>query len=368
MQTNGHRQSLGRRIAAALYGSTPLGTLGRAVASHYVLIPQRYRLRPRTVPIYQIFIYHRVNDDFDPFLPSVPVAAFRKQMEFLKKHFSVLSLNELATSSFPENGQKFHVAITFDDGYRDNFLCAFPVLRDLGLPATIFLTTGCLESRELPWYDQISWAFKLTAQPRFSVAHIRGPEASLQGFRERLQSRDKTLVWLRTIEQNDRLRCIGDVLRSLRVPKQISLPNPMLSWEEVRQMTKWNISFGAHTVSHPVLATLTDDQLNLEITGSKRAIEDRLQIPVRHFAYPFGQPSDVGANAKQAVRRAGFSAAVWGFNNPGSDVFELKRFSPRFNPWDFHPGRFAMMLDWYRLTGVGDRKDTGQLGKVEERK
>ena len=129
----------------------------------------------------------------------------------------------------------------------------------------------------------------------------------------------------------------------------------MLSWDEVRQMYKQHISFGAHTVTHPVLSKLSDTKLAAEITGSKNKIEEKLNAPVQHFAYPFGQPSDVGAGVKEAVRRAGFATAVttvWGFNRPGDDLYDLKRFSPRFNPWDFDPGRFAMMLDWYRLTGV----------------
>lgn len=363
--TNGHRSSVGRRVVAALYASTPLGTMGRAVASQYELDLRRHRLHRRTVPIYQILIYHRVNDDYDPFLPALPVAAFRKQMEFLKRNFPVLSLNELASGSFPENRKKYCVAITFDDGYRDNFLCALPVLKDFSLPATIFLTTGCLESGELPWYDQISWAFKLTTQARLSLGHLGGPEACLDGRSERLQAMRRTLAWLRAVKEDDRLRHIPQLLDALRVPAYLSVPNPMLSWEEVRQMSKQNISFGAHTVSHPALAKMRGDRLEAEIMGSKNKIEEKLQIPVRHFAYPFGQPSDVSTEAKQAVQRAGFSTAVttvWGFNRPGDDLYELKRFSPRFNPWDFHLGRFAMMLDWYRLAGVEPREEQGTWG------
>jgi len=281
-------------------------------------------------------------------------------MEFLKRRFPVLSLNELASNSFPQSGEKYCVAITFDDGYRDNFLCAFPVLKAFDLPATIFLTTGCLESGELPWYDQISWAFKLTTQPRLSLGHLGGPEACLGGRPERLQAMNKTLAWLRVVQDDERLRQIPRVLDALHVPTHLSVPNPMLSWEEVRQMYKHNISFGAHTVSHPVLAKVRGDRLEAEILGSKNKIEEKLQCTVRHFAYPFGQPTDVSAEAKQVVQGAGFATAVttvWGFNRPGDDLFELKRFSPRFNPWDFHPGRFALMLDWYRLTGVQQREE-----------
>jgi len=101
--TNGHRTPPGRRIAAMLYGTTPLGTVGREIASRYELDTKGHRLHRRTQPICQIFIYHRVNDENDPFFPAVPVTAFRKQMEFLKKNFPIVSLDEIARAPFLQN-------------------------------------------------------------------------------------------------------------------------------------------------------------------------------------------------------------------------------------------------------------------------
>ena len=349
---NGHARSVIRRAAEVLY-TTPLAALGRAVASRYEFGPSR-QLRRRTAAICQIFIFHRVNDDFDPFLPSVPIAAFRKQMEFLKRNFPIISMDEIGRGSFPPN-EKYCAAVTFDDGYRDNFTCAFPVLKNLGMPASIFLTTGSIESGEMSWYDQVSWAFKLTMQPNALLSTFGGPDLSLEKHSDRVQSMGKTLGWLRALSEIERMNTLPHVFRVLHVPMPLSVPKPMLDWDEIRQMSKQGISFGAHTVSHPALSRISKDRLEAEIVESKTKIENELQMPVNHFAYPFGQPSDIGPDAKLAVQRAGFQTAVtttWGFNRPGDDLFGLKRFSPRFNPWDFDPGRFAMMLDWYRFAGV----------------
>jgi peptidoglycan/xylan/chitin deacetylase (PgdA/CDA1 family)/CelD/BcsL family acetyltransferase involved in cellulose biosynthesis len=360
--TNGHKSSIGQRAVAALYGATPLGAVGRAVASRYELDLARHRLRRRATPICHIFIYHRVNDDYDPFLPSIPVMVFRKQMEFLRKNFPVVSLEEIASGEFPQNREKYCIAITFDDGYRDNFLHAFPVLKDLGMPATFFLATGYIETGEMPWYDQVCWAFKLTTQPQFSLGSIGGPNASLGSRSERLQAMGKTLAWLREAKEAERTRMIPRLLEALGVPGPLSLPNLMLSWAQVQQMSKEKFTFGAHTVSHPALSRISGERLEAEILESKDKIEEKLQLPVAHFAYPFGQPFDINAESKQAVQRAGFSTAVttaWGFNRPGDDLFELKRFNPWFRAWDFDPGRFGMVLDWYRLTGVNGRVKQG---------
>ena len=353
--TNGHRSSLGRRVMTSLYASTALGSMGRAFASRYELDLARTRLNRRKTPICQIFIFHRVNDDYDPFLPSVPVAVFRKQMEFLKQNFPIISLDQVASGSYAESGEKYSVAITFDDGYRDNFLKAFPVLNKLEMPATIFLATGYIESGELPWYDQISWAFKLTTRPRFSLADVGGPETALNQRSEVLQAMGKTLAWLRTIEDEKRRTIIPRIFEELGVSDGLSVPNSMLSWDEIKQMSKQKITFGAHTISHPALSRTNSARLETEIVGSKNKIEETLDLPVRHFAYPFGQPSDVSDEAKKIVQRAGFSSAVttvWGFNRPGDDLYDLKRFSPRSNAWDSDLAKMAMKLDWYRLAGL----------------
>jgi peptidoglycan/xylan/chitin deacetylase (PgdA/CDA1 family)/CelD/BcsL family acetyltransferase involved in cellulose biosynthesis len=348
---NGQVSSWSRRVAGTLYARTPLSALGRGLTTRYEFDRVRHKLGRRAQTICQILIYHRVNDDYDPYLPSVPVQVFKKQIEFLKTNFRVVSLDEIAAGSFEHIKEKYCVAVTFDDGYRDNFLHAFPILKNLAVPATIFLTTGSIEGGESSWYDQVSLAFKLTVQPHLSIGRPGSPALSLEGRAKRLEGMSKTLGWLRGLEAAERNRIIPCLFDALQVPATLSLPSPMLNWDEVRQMAKQNIAFGAHTVNHPSLAKLDAAQLHAEIAGSKNKIEEKLQLPVRHFAYPFGQPADIGPQAKSIVKLAGFSTAVttiWGFNRAGDDLFELKR----FNPWDSNPGIFAMMLDWYRLSGV----------------
>jgi hypothetical protein len=103
-----------------------------------------------------------VNDDAHPFFTGTPVVLFRRQMELLRHYFTVLPLEDLAERArrreLPDNG----VAITFDDGYRDNYTHAFSVLRELGLPATIFLTTEALDANALLWHDRVFDAFHRT--------------------------------------------------------------------------------------------------------------------------------------------------------------------------------------------------------------
>jgi peptidoglycan/xylan/chitin deacetylase (PgdA/CDA1 family) len=289
-----------------------------------------------------------VNDDRDPYFNALPVSQFRDQMEYLAQHFRLVSLDQLASRVLPCNGHRCSVAITFDDGYRDNFVHAFPILRKMGIPATIFLTTGYIESGQLPWYDQVRLAFKLTAESRFSMPLGGATNEALDTEADRLQTMENVLAWLRNVGDSDRLGWLPELFRSLRVPSDLNLPGTMLAWNEIRQMSKAGISFGAHTVTHPVLGGLPLSRLNDEILGSKKTVEDRLQVPVRHFAYPFGKPADFGCDAKSIVQAAGFQTAVTtisGVNGPEQDLLELKR----FNLKEPDRGLFGLKLDWSRM-------------------
>jgi peptidoglycan/xylan/chitin deacetylase (PgdA/CDA1 family) len=219
----------------------------------------------------------------------------------------------------------------------------------MGIPATIFLTTRYVDTGELAWYDEVRLAFKLTSQPRISLQSIGGPSISLDTEEQRVRAMEFTLSWLRNIDDANRLLYLPELFRNLRVTGQLILPASMLGWCEIRQMNKAGIQFGAHTVTHPVLGSLPVSRLREEILGSKMVLEDRLQVPVRHFAYPFGKPADLCGSAKQVVQAAGFQTAVTtipGLNLPGEDLLELKRVS--FDEPD--PGLFGMKLDWSRMS------------------
>lgn len=343
-----------RRLISHLYSGTLLGALSRQLASRYTWTSNGNggaHFHVRRAPACTIFRYHRVNENRDPFFDALPTSQFCAQMEYLSQHFHLISLDQLASGQVSSNGHRCSVAITFDDGYRDNFVHAFPILKKMGIPATIFLTTGYIDSGQLPWYDQVRLAFKLTTERIFSLQAMGGPSIPMDGERGRLKAMQLALNWLRITGDSNRLSWLPELFKSLRVPDELNLPATMLDWNEIRQMAREGISFGAHTVTHPALGSLSVPRLQDEIFGSKRTVEDRLQVQVSHFAYPFGKPVDFGSDAKRVVKAAGFQTAVTtisGVNEPDQDLLELKRFD--LNEPD--RGLFGLKLDWSRMFAV----------------
>lgn len=353
-------KGMARQLAAVAYSSRPVAAAGRAIADRYTwsqavcsLPIRRHR------PAIHILQYHRVNNDRDPFLGGLDVETFRSQMQHMVANFPMVTLDQFAAGDLPGH-HKYYAAVTFDDGYRDNFICAFPILKQLGIPATIFLVTGYIDAEQLPWYDQVRLAFKLTTRTRFLISERGGPGGCLNTLSNRLRFMEQTLAWLRRLAESERRRAMGEVFRALGVAHDLNLPNQMLRWEDVRQMSKNNVSFGAHTVTHPVLSRIPASELKQEIEISKQTIENRLQLPVSHFAYPFGQTNDFDEQAKCAVRSAGFKTAVttvWGLNDPEDDPLELKRFTP----WETNPTEFKFRLDWFRF-----RESQKAIGRTGE--
>jgi peptidoglycan/xylan/chitin deacetylase (PgdA/CDA1 family) len=264
------------------------------------------------------------------------------------------------------NPDRHHVAITFDDGYRDNFTSAFPILKELGLPATIFLATGYIGTGTIPWYDQVCLAFKLSTRNALPCIAEGAPAGPLESREQRLAFQERMLDWFRAIENDSRIQAIRILFRALGVPPSLCLPNYMLGWDEVRQMLPNKITFGAHTVTHPVLSRMSVKALQQEVLQSKKTIEQKLKVPVRHFAYPFGRDMHCGETARRIVAECVFETAVtteFGFNQPGDDLLTLKRFTP----WGRQLGTFAMQLDWYRFAGFAKPEQAAKTEAVRAR-
>ena len=184
------RQRL-RQAIASCYFHSPVCALTRRVRNKYRVAMStngtwpRFTLEKRQQPSARILYYHRVNDDNDPFSPAISTALFEAEMRFLHRHYRVVSLSELLSRLAGEVTEPV-LAITFDDGYRDNYQNAFPVLQRYGLPATIFLTTGSMDTGEPMWFEQLALAVKKTSREFIDLDVAPAQRICLRTHTERL--------------------------------------------------------------------------------------------------------------------------------------------------------------------------------------
>jgi len=343
-----------RKLMAECYLGLQLPKLVSSLSDRYQLSVSANGLLPkirwtrRREPCGRILYYHRVNDDGDPFFPAMSTRLFAQEIAFVARHYRVVGLRTLLETLEEDARPRNLMAITFDDGYQDNFHNAFPILQRYGVPATIFLTTGNLDSREPMWFEDLAWALKRTTRDYLDLEIDLPRRVWLRTEAERLAGHRQIFGILRALPDRDRLERLAEVLRLLAAgdnPRK----GKMLTWDQVRRMRAGGIEFGSHTVSHPFLSKLSREQACREVSESKRRIEEELQDQVDYFAYPNGLAEDFSDWNQELIRAAGYRAAVtslWGLNFRSTDRMALRR----GQPWEEDRAVFASKLDWYQLT------------------
>jgi peptidoglycan/xylan/chitin deacetylase (PgdA/CDA1 family) len=282
--------------------------------------------------------------------------ALEEQCAHLRQHYNSVSLDEVA--AFVRDGKALprnSVAITVDDGYRDFYLYAYPVLRRHGIQATVFLMTNFLDRQEWPWWDRLRYALTRTGMDSIAleIGESKAVPYSLVDPASRMAAYDQIVEALKLVPNPVRLEFLARLPETLRVDIPSESPGGLepMTWDEVREMASNGISFGAHTKSHPILGLVNDEQLREEIAGSKRRIEEELGQTPAHFCYPNGRKMDINDRVRSAVEEAKFSTAVStesGFNKPGSDPFMLKRISMEA---EVRPFYFRQQVAGYRVGG-----------------
>jgi peptidoglycan/xylan/chitin deacetylase (PgdA/CDA1 family) len=274
-----------------------------------------------------ILCYHRIGTGGIPYYSELSAAAFDAQMAFLRKHYRVVSLEKLLGEMNDPSSKGQAVAVTFDDGYRGLFTEALPILKEHQIPAMVYLLAGAIESGEPAWYDRIFLALQQVPGASFEIELDTLHRFDLPTHQSRVNAAASIVAELRKMPDARRRECCAALDKRVPLPSD-ALANRMLSWDQVRQMQKAGISFGAHTMTHPVVSRLQPLDAQRELTESKRLIEERLQTEIPDFAFPFGHAADCGPGAAELVARCGFRSGATttrGANRSGGDRLSLLR-------------------------------------------
>ncbi len=292
--------------------------------------PTAYSLLRTYFKKYHIYIlcYHRVTDKKDDWsLPAISPYVFNKQMQYLKKWSQVLPLSQLVALLSKESQElykKRYAAITFDDGYKDNYQFAYPILKKYKLPATIFLTAGYIGKDELFWWDKVSYVLHRSKELSITVPGWEPINLNRDNNRNGLIRH--IIERMKTLDESDKIELLKKILSEAKVeiPSKVS-KDIILNWHETREMAKNGIEFGAHGCSHSILTNLPLSDVEEEVSLSKEIIENELNRKVYSFAYPNGNYNE---NILNIMKSNGFHCAVTtenGFVTPKSNPFKLPR-------------------------------------------
>lgn len=318
-------------LATAFY-HTGVTRAMQGISKHYELhVPQGSswpRWRKAATPKFVILCYHRIGAGGIPFYSELPQSVFEAQMRFLRQRYRVVSLEEVCDGLRNGAVAEPAVAVTFDDGYEGVFSEAFRILSKYRIPATVYLIADAMETGRVAWYDRIFLILQTLPAGSLHVDLDVPRSFQLSSKLTRLKVATEIVTVLRSLPDWRRKECCADLEKRVTLDER-ELAGRIMNWSQVKTMQQAGISFGSHTVTHPVVGRLTAPEMESELAESKRLLEAKLDCPVFDFAFPFGKSDECGLQVSSGIlSRCGYRSAVTtvpGANTPSVDSFALRR-------------------------------------------
>ncbi|MBN1872025.1 MAG: polysaccharide deacetylase family protein [Candidatus Omnitrophica bacterium] len=290
-----------------------------------------------------ILLYHGVTDIASSGIENYSGkhcnrAEFNNEMEFIKKNCNILSMDDVIThfskrKVFPENS----VVVTFDDGFKNNYTIALPILSRLSIPATFYVCPGIIGTDDMFWVDKLEDCINRTKKDVIEI------EISGKSERFPLTDREKRIFALESIKRHCKSVSNAEkdgILESLTVEAEVepdvnaSENYRAMTWDDIVDLNRHpGINVGGHSFTHTILSALSADEMKTEITRSIEMLETHLKTKVRHYSYPEGQEKHYNTAIIEFLKECGIlcsPSAIDGVNTLEDDLFQLKRIMPHF--------------------------------------
>lgn len=307
----------------------------------------------RRVPWLTVVNFHRVNQEeeaapFDEGVLDATPRSFHEQLSILKRHFTLITLDELRAYRRGGPLPASPALVTFDDGYRDCHEIALPILKTLGIPAAFFIATSYITERRLFWWDRIAYVLKRTRMARLTLSYPARLDLEVEGAVGTATNRLLRIV--KSQQGLDVERFLDEITEAADVPWDPAIEKDLadrllMTWDQIRSLRREGMEIGSHTRTHRPLQTLPAEHLEAELGGSRQDLERELGESVPAIAYPVGEPVAHIPAVRKAIEDAGYEL---GFSyNTG--VQRLDAFDPlsicRFSTErSYGPARFRGLL------------------------
>lgn len=324
------------------------------------------KIQRRTNPLGLILMYHRVDiEGMDPWGLCVTPKNFAEQLEVIQKYANPIALEKLTTNIKSGKVIPKSIAITFDDGYVNNFTYAKPLLEKFNIPATFYITTGMINGTREYWWDEleqillqpgelpnellidaagVNHRWVLDKAVRYTDIDCKQdfhtkPWQSQKGTR--LNFYHSVWQYLQTLSEDERSKLLHEIAQWANYTPSLRESHSPIKEMELQELGKNELfEIGAHTVKHPSLPTQNKLQQTQEILCSKETLEKVIQRPVVSFAYPHGEYSK---ETVDILKSSGFESACTTDESVlrlNQNVLEL----PRFQVEDWNGETFHKIL------------------------
>lgn len=287
-----------------------------------------------------ILYYHHVFAENEPYHPDdISAQNFEQQIEFLQKHFNILALAEAINLLEQKKLPPKALVISFDDGYQDNYTTALPILEKFNAPATFFVATEGVEKGYL-WNDEIEQAIKKTTKEIISNK-INGTALSIKTQSEKINAFHTLVNSLKFQSNEQRSIKIISLLEELNIS---TFTKTMMTTEQLSDLHYRGFTLGAHTHSHTILSTETNENVQQELIINKNILENITKQAIDFLAYPNGlEGRDFSDTHCNIVQKLGFKAAF--SSNDGGSVNSTNMYKiPRFMPYRKQLPLFALSI------------------------
>ena len=288
-----------------------------------------------------ILTYHRVCDisniegyPFDIELISTDTENFSWQMEFIKKHYNPIHLSRIIDYLDEDIALPLNpIVITFDDGFDDIYNNAFPILKRLDIPASLFMTTSFVEEEKTIWYERLAH-FILKTDYKIVISDLSFEIPASKDISVRRQYYSQLVEQLKLLPNSKRIKLIEELYENYNenyyaTSKSVRSLSRSLNWDQILELSKSIFEIGSHSLTHPVFTSLTDKDLRHELVDSKNILESKLALNIDAIAYPVGTLIAFDERVKAATSDSEYKLGltyVEGRNNPKNlDRFALKR-------------------------------------------
>jgi peptidoglycan/xylan/chitin deacetylase (PgdA/CDA1 family) len=294
-----------------------------------------------------ILLYHRIVNDQTKYLNKGPgmhhhIKHFKKEILYLKRNFQILSMDEVVHSM--KAGIEFRkpsIAITFDDGYLDNYTLAYPVLKKYGIPATLYITTSLIGTLNRTWLDQIEFALMKSKRDELDLPTIFGDKkVGIKTRKEKEHVNRIVSEALKLRPDSERKILLQKFFNALEIncnPLENEKSRVMLNWDEINQMAQNGMTIGSHSHTHPILSRMPIQEAKEDIFNSKKMVEKNLGDQVKHFSFPNGRQEDFSEELRDYCQKIGFesvASVIYGTNDiSNGNTLALKRVSASSPVW-----------------------------------